>query len=154
MAEYREVSNETEQLFNDALDATSIPHWVEFRVLADDNAKKVVDVQKQNDKVEFITDGIKAIAIINEEIFDGLVEDDIKLKIIDEELTRLKVDLEKGTIKVEQHDFTTNGDFLEKHGADEVLLLKMSVRSLYDQKKEKEAEEKAAAREAKKKKKN
>jgi hypothetical protein len=150
---YREVSDETQDLFNQALDNTSIPHWVEFRVFADDNAKKPVDVRKQNEMVEYATDGVKAFAIFNEEIFDGLIEDDIKIKIIDEELTRVKVDLEKGSIKVEQHDFTTNSDFLEKHGADEVLLLKLTVRSLYDTKKEREEQEKAEAREAKKKKK-
>ena len=154
MAEYREVSDVTQKLFNQALDATSIPHWVEFRLVADDNLKiNPVKLEKQNKKVEYVADGLQAILFVNEEIFDGLVEDEIKLKVLEEELTKLKVDLEKGTIIVEQHDFSTNSDFLEKYGADEVLLIKMSIRSLYDQKKQKEEEEKERIKENKKSKK-
>lgn len=153
MADYREVSDETKELFYETLDTkTSIPDWVEFKIIADDDLKgNPVKIEKQNKKVEFITDGVMAIVFINEEILDGLVEEDAKSKVIEEELTRLSCDLEKGSIKLEQHDVSTNSDFLEKYGADEVLLVKLSIRSLYDQKKQKEEEEKARLREEKKK---
>lgn len=153
MVNFREVSDETQALFNKALDNTAIPNWVEFRLVANDNLKKrPVQVEKQNVKVEYITEGVQAIVFINEDILDGLVEEDIQLKVIDEELSRLAVDLEKGTIKLEPFDISTNRNFLEKHGADEVLLIKMSIDSLYDQKKQKEDEEKAQAKLDKKKK--
>jgi len=153
MTNFREVSDETKALFNKALDNTSIPSWVEFRLVANDDLKKrPVQIEKQNVKVEYITDGVQAIVFINEEILDGLVEEDIQIKVIDEELTRLQVDLENGTIKLEPFDFTTNSGFLEKHGADEVLLLKMSIESLYEQKKQKEDEKKAQTKLDKKKK--
>lgn len=148
---YREVSDETLDLFNKALDNTSIPHWVEFRLLADDNAKKIIEVKKQNEMVEFMTEGTKAVAIINEEIFEEVNEEELQLKYVDEELSRIAVDMEKGTIKVESYDFTTDSDFLEKNGADDVILMKLTEKSLFEKKKEREEEEKAAAREAKKK---
>ena len=149
MAEYRQVADEVEKLFCEVWDNTAIPHWVEFKIMADDKLKKVVDVRKQNELVEYLTEGTHIAVLINEDIFDGL-EEEYQKKAIEEEIARITVVENK--IKVQQYDFTTNSDFLEKYGADDVILLHLQIISLYEQKKEKEEEEKERLKAEKKKK--
>jgi len=154
-AEYRKVSDETLKIFNEVLDSTSIPQWVEFEVVADDDlkAKEGYVIRKQNKLNEFLTEGTQVVLILNEEIFDEM-EEEYQKKLLEEAVSGVVADLETGAVRIEKHDFTTNSGFLEKHGADDVLLLKMSVISLLEAKKQREDEEKERLREAKKKNKN
>ena len=151
MGKYRDVADETKNLFFDVLDNTAIPQWIEFKVLADDKLKKVCDPKKQSELVEHISEGTNIVFLINEDIFDGL-EEEYQKKEIEEELARIVVD-DNDNIKVLKYDFTTDSGFLEKYGADDVILLHLSVISLFEKKKQEEEEEKARIREEKKKKK-
>lgn len=151
MANYREVSDETKSLFYDVLDnATSIPQWVEFKLLANDDLKEMYQVRKLSDLFEYLADGTNIAVVINEEIFDELGDVGIQKRVIEEALGGVTVD-ENDKIKLQTFDFTTYSGFLEKYGADDVILMKLSIQSLFDQKKEREEEEKARAREEKKK---
>lgn len=150
MANYTKVFDETKSLFYEVLDGTSIPQWVEFQLIANNDLKELYRVNKLSDLYEFMTDGKNIVVCINEEIFDGL-QLDMKKKILEELLGGIVVD-EKDKIKIEAFDFTTHSGFLAKYGADEVIKLKESVKSLFDVKREKEEQEKAEAKAAKKKK--
>lgn len=154
MANYRQVSDETRKLFNEVIDNSAIPSFVEIDITADDTLKNKDGyvVRKQNDLNEYLLEGLQIIIVLNEEIFEGLVEDDVKKKLLEEAIGGIEANLETGKVKVNKPDFTTYSGFLEKYGADDVLLLKLAIEQLYEKKKQKEDEEKALAKEAKKKK--
>jgi len=148
MTNYRQVSDETKKLFYEVVDNTAIPQWVEVKIVADDTLvnKDGYLVRKQNDLSEWLTDGLHVVVIINEDIFDGLEETDVQMKFFEEALGGVVADNEKVKVKVNKPDFATHSGFLEKHGADDVLLLKLAIQSLYEQRKLKEDEEKAQAK--------
>ena len=128
------------KLFNLVRDSTTIPQWVEFEVVTNNKQKKVVQLGKLNDLLDFITK-INFTFVINEEIFEQLPPNLQKLAII-EELTGISIS-ESDAISVAPPDITTHSGVLSKFGSEEVLKLKESVKSLYDKKKQDEDEVKA-----------
>lgn len=153
MAKYTELSQENKDLFEKVLDGTSIPSWVIFKTLANNKQKEIYKINKANDVVEIITDGINFIIILNEEIFDELTEEQ-KTCIIDECLAGVVYDGEKDTISLNKPDFTTYSGILTKYGHDDIITLNESIKSLYDAKKQQEDEEKAARKAKRNKKKS
>jgi len=150
MAEFREVADETKDLFHEVLDGTGIPQWVEFALLANDDLKEIYQVRKLGDLFEFLADGTNVAVVINEEIFDQLTPE-LKNLVFVEALGGVVVD-DNDRIKIEPYDFTTYTGFLAKYGNEQVITFKESIKSLFDAKIQKEAEEKAAKKAKRKKK--
>lgn len=143
MANLRNVSNESKEIFDKILNETSIPEWVNFEVLANDKQKEVYVVKKANDIIEHLTDGINFIIILNEEIFEQLPDHQQEI-LLNECLAGITVDYDKDTVSLEKPNFTTYGSILRSYGHEDVISLKESIKSLYDAKKQQEDEEKAA----------
>mgnify|MGYP000894301559 CR=1 FL=1 len=140
---FEEVSPDVEKLFDEVRDKTSIPQWIQFKVLCNNKQKKeVIKAVKSNDLVETLTEGVNFAIIINEEIFNQM-PDDMKKMAIDECLAGVAVS-DSDAVSLEKPDFTTYSGVLAKYGDNEVIKLKESVKSLYDAQKQKEDEEKAA----------
>lgn len=142
MANYLEVSDETKKLFTDVVDKTSIPKFVEFELLCNNKQKDIYKIMKLNDLIETLTEGINFVIIINEEIFEQLTEDQQKIAL-DECLAGISVN-DNDVISQEKPDFSTYTGVLQKYGHEDIIVLHESIKSLYDAKKQKEAEEKAA----------
>jgi hypothetical protein len=149
MANYRELSHENEELFAEVENDTSIPQWVTFGLLANDKQKEIYKINKVNDIVEKLTDGINFVIIINEEIFDQLNLAQQKM-IFYECLAGIVYDSEKDKIIFNKPDFITYTGLLNRYGHDDIITLKESIKSLYDQKKQQEKEEKEAKKKKKK----
>lgn len=143
MANLKNVSGEVRETFYEVLDATSIPEWVNFEILVNDKQKEVYVIKKANDLIEHLTNGINFVIILNEEIFEQLVEDQQEM-LFKECLAGVTVDYEKDSVGLEKPDFTTYGSILRLYGHESVISLKESIKSLYDAKKQQEEEEKAA----------
>jgi hypothetical protein len=148
MANYRDLSHENQELFAEVENETTIPHWVSFGLLANDNQKEIYKINKANDVIEKLTDGINFVIILNEEIFDQLDEDQQKI-VFHECLAGIVYDSEKDKILFNKPDFSTYTGLLNKFGQEQIITLKESVKSLYDQKKQKEEEEKQARKKKK-----
>lgn len=143
MAKFVEASKDVEKLFDEVREKTSIPQWVEFKVLCNNKQKKdVCKPVKSNDLVEILSEGVNFAVIINEEIFDEL-PDDMKRMAIDECLAGVLVS-ETDTVSYEKPDFNTYTGVLQKYGDTPIIALHESIKSVYDAKKQKEADEKAA----------
>lgn len=142
MAKFQEVSPEVEKLFDEVRDKTSIPQWVEFRVLCNNKQKEVCKPWKANDLVQVLAEGINFAIVINEEIFEGL-PDDMKKMVFDECLAGVTVS-DTDAVGYEKPDFNTYTGVLQKYGDNSVIAMHESIKSLYDAKKQKEDEEKAA----------
>lgn len=144
---YYEISEENENLFNEVLDATSTPQFVDFKLIGDNNLNKVCDIKKNNALVEYI-DGNHLTVFVNEDIFDKLPPEQQKL-VFEEELSLVNVNPDNDKIKVIKYDVNTNSGFLRKYGNETVITLQESILALFQQKKEMEEELKASRKKKK-----
>jgi hypothetical protein len=143
MAKFEQASTEVEKLFDEVRDKTTIPQWVEFRVLCNNKQKKeVCKPAKLSDLMQILSEGVNFAIVINENIFNEL-PDDMKRIAIDECLAGVTVS-ESDTVGYEKPDVNTYSGTLQKYGDSSVIALHESIKSLFDAQKQKEAEEKAA----------
>jgi hypothetical protein len=80
-----------------------------------------------------------AVVIINEKIFEQL-EDEQKLMVVEEYVARLYFDSEKGKLSLINPDVNTFSLLLRKYGYDKYERLNESIKALYTQEAEVEAE--------------
>lgn len=87
--------------------------------LGDNKLKKLIKIKKYNDEDRFVS-GNDIKIIINESIWDLIVNDDQKSIeiLIKEEFDAVSVNLENGKIKVDKPKFNTNKGLIEKYGFD------------------------------------
>jgi rRNA processing protein Krr1/Pno1 len=79
---FEEASPEVVKLFDEVRDTTTIPQWVEFKVLCNNKQKQdPVKIVKSNDLVEVLTEGLNFVVIINEKVFNELPKEMQKLAI-------------------------------------------------------------------------
>lgn len=143
MAKFQETSPEVEKLFDEIRYKTTIPQWVEFKVLCNNKQKKEpIKLVKSNELVETLSDGINFAVVINEEIFCALPEDMQRIAI-DECLAGVGIS-STDVLSTEKPDFNTHTGVLQKYGDTPIITLHESIKSLYDAKKQKEDMEKAA----------
>lgn len=137
MANVNVASDELVNLFEKVKEGkTTIPHWIEFKILCNDKQNEIHKINKTNDVVELISDGINFTITFNEEIFDGLPSD-MQEMVIEEVLAGVSVN-ESDAISNKKPDFVTFSGMVKKYGGDEIIKYKESVEALYVQKKEKE----------------
>lgn len=142
MAKFDLAEKELEKLFDEVRDKTSIPQWVEFKVLVNNKQKELLKLVKANDLVELLSDGLNFAIIVNADIFVQL-PDEMQRIAFDELLAGVVVsDADK--LSVEKPDFNTYSGVLVKYGDAEIIKFHESVISLFDAKKQKEKKEKEA----------
>jgi hypothetical protein len=145
MAKIEKASQDVVELFDEVRNETSIPNWVMFEVLCNNKQKKdVCKIFKSSDILEVLTEGVNFVVIINEEILDTL-PDELKRMAIMECITGVNVS-ESDSLSLDKHDFNTYTGVLQRYGHEEIIKLHESIKSLYDNKKQKEDEEKAATK--------
>lgn len=143
MAKFQEASDDVIKIFDEIREKTSIPQWVEFRVLCNNKQKKeVCKPIKQNDLQQLLSEGVNFAIIINEDIFNQL-PDNMKRLAIDECLAGVTVS-DTDAVGYDKPDFNTYTGVLQKYGDNPTIAMHESVKSLYDVQKQKEDEEKAA----------
>ncbi|MFW6243479.1 MAG: putative metallopeptidase [bacterium] len=140
MSKFVDVYPETQELFDQVLESTLIPNWVEIKLMANNSQKELYTIRKVNELFEVLTNGLSIVLILNEEIFDKLEEEQQKL-VFEEALTGVHVsDTDK--ISIEKYDFSTYSGMLQKHGDETMIKLKESIISLFDEKRQEEAKQK------------
>ena len=143
MAKFENASDDVVELFDEVRKGTTIPQWVEFKVLANDKQKKeLIKVVKSNELVQVLSEGVNFAVVINEEIFAQLPLEQQKLAIVDKLAGVVVSDAD--AVSLEPADFSAHSGVLQKHGYDALNVLRESVKSLFDAKKQKEDEAKAA----------
>jgi hypothetical protein len=153
MKKYEEISEDVEKIFDEVRDNTMIPSWIEFKLLCNNKQKKeAVTIQKQNELVETLSDGINIVVVFNETIFNGLPPD-MKRISIDEKLAGVAIS-DTDAISVEKADMCTYTGALAKHGDVKILGLHETVKSLYEKQKQNDEMEKAQRKEKRKQKTN
>ncbi len=141
MANYQKASDDVVALFDRIVENTTIPNWIKFEVLCNNKQKELYKINRMNDLIEMLTDGLNFAVIINEEIFEQLPANLQEIALV-ECISGVSVS-ESDAVSLEKPNFSTHTGVLQKYGHEVVIQLKESVISLYDQKKQKEDEAKA-----------
>lgn len=142
MAKLEDVSDDVMLIFNEVKENTTIPEWVGFLVFCNNKQKNdVCKLIKFNEISEKASNGINYVVTINEEILDSLPED-MKRMAIDECLAGVSIN-ENYVLSLSKPDFNTYTGVLQKYGDNKVIELHESIKSLYDEKKQKEEQDKA-----------
>lgn len=144
MAKIEKASEDVVNLFEEVREQTSIPHWIQFEVLCNNKQKELYKIQKANDVLEVLTDGVNFVVILNEEILDELPSDLQEMAII-EAIAGVSVS-ETDAVSLDKPNFNTYTGVLEKYGHQEVIVLHESIKSLFDAKKQREDEQKAVSK--------
>jgi hypothetical protein len=143
MAKLIEASDEVVELFDKVRDNTTIRSWVEFKVFCNNKQKKdVCKAIKSNELVEKLSDGVNFAIVINESIFNELPAD-LQWIAIEDCLAGVAVS-ESDTVSYEQPDLAIHSGIYHKY-KDKAIVLKESIKSLYDKQKQQEDEAKAMA---------
>jgi hypothetical protein len=137
MSKFHEATDNIQEVVDSVVNTSTIPNWVRIKVLSTLKGNDIIKVVKANDIVEFVSQ-VDIIVIVREDAFERLVDEQQRL-LVEEALTAVYVD-EKENLKLEKPDFSTFSGMLNIHGADKMIQLKESVKSVFDQIKQ-EAEE-------------
>jgi hypothetical protein len=138
MAKFNEVYEDTQELFTNFINQIDSLSEVSVKILGNDRQKEICKVFKANDLLKHMTNE-DAVVIINEKIFEQL-EDEQKLMVVEEYVARLYFDSEKGKLSLINPDVNTFSLLLRKYGYDKYERLNESIKALYTQEAEVEAE--------------
>jgi hypothetical protein len=141
MAKIEKASEDVVNLFDGVREKTTIPQWLQFEVLCNNKQKELYKIVKLNDVVEVLTEGVNFAVVFNEEILDELPAEMQEIAI-QECLAGVSVS-ESDAVSLNKPDFNTYTGLLISHGHDSIITLHESIKSLFDNKKQREDEEKA-----------
>lgn len=129
MSKYSDVSENLQDTFFNVLGSTSIPLWVRFKLLCDNNQSDVYQVKKMSELYNSLT-GYDIVIIFNEDVINNL-DDEIVNLIIEEALTGVVINFENDKISLNKFDFTTYSSMLSKHGEQVLINMKIKILEIY-----------------------
>lgn len=123
------ISDEFQKLFNHVLDTkTSIPEWINFKLLHNNDQKDVYKIIKTNDLTKYLSN-IEIVIIFNETIINRIPDTEHEF-IIEEALSGITYDLDKETITINDADFKTFKGLIKTYGIDKCLLVDEIIASV------------------------
>ena len=138
MAKFEEVFQDTQGLFNNFIGQIENLNGVNIKILAQNRLKEIGKVVKANDLVKHMTNE-HIIILLNEQIFEQLDEEQ-KLMVVEELIARIYFDDEKEKLSIVSPDVNTFSLLLRKYGYDKYEVLHESIKALFSQEAETEAE--------------
>lgn len=150
MAKYEQVFEDTQELFNQKILDAGLNRYMTVTVLATNQSKKIYDVTKANEITKFRT-GDDVYIFVNELIFEQLPQEQQQI-VAEEAIAEISFDTEKDKIVITKPTFTAHDSVIAKHTYDVIKVVRESVKSLYQKRKEEEDASKAQTEKAGKKK--
>jgi hypothetical protein len=138
MAKFEEVFQDTQALFNNFMGQIENLSGVNIKILAQNRLKEIGKVVKANDLVKHMTNE-DIIILLNEQIFEQL-DGEQKLMVVEELIARIYFDAEKEKLSIVSPDVNTFSLLLRKYGYDKYEVLHESIKALFSQESETEAE--------------
>ena len=115
---YYEVSEDTIEEFMEIFNSKAITIPVSFQFIGDSKLKNVIQIKKMSPEMVFVT-GKDVKVLINDEKVSTY--DDEMLKILfEQEIDKIDIDIEKGTIKLRKTDLNTFSAIINKYGVEKV----------------------------------
>ncbi len=138
MAKFEEVFEDTQALFTNFIGAIDNLREVNIKILANNNLKEIGKVVKANDLLKFMTQE-DIVILLNENIFEQL-DDEQKMMVVEELIAAVYFDADKGKVSIIKPDINTFSLLLRKYGYEKYETLHESVKALFAQTEEQEAE--------------
>jgi hypothetical protein len=141
MAKFEKPSEAIAELFEQVKETTTIPNWIEFELRTNNKQNEIYKIVKLNDLIGSLTDGLNFAVVINEEIMEQLPVD-LQEILLAECIAGVRIS-ETDAVSMEKPDFNSYTGILQKYGHEKIIMVKESVKSLYDTKKQKDDEAKS-----------
>lgn len=148
MAKYEEPFEDTQDLYNQAIEAAGLTDTVNIKILASNKAKEIFKVAKASDLLNYRT-GDDVTIFLNEKVFEQLTAEQ-QLIVVEESLSAISYDSEKDVVVISKPDVQTFSGVLAKHTFETWNILRESIKSVYDAEKQAEDEAKNATSKGKK----
>ncbi len=146
---FQSVLDETQEMFNELLNKTSLPSYVRFKLVHNPKQKTITNVVKASDLYSNILSLITGedyerliVIILNEEWFDKLSDENLKTLVLEEALASVSYDMEKDRISIEKPNVQTFMTILKKYGVVETIKVKEIEKSFIDEEKAQKADSK------------
>lgn len=117
------VSEDIEEKFNEIFETKAFPMNIKMIFMEDNKLKSLIKVEKINDKYGELLGEKHLLVLINEETYDKLDGDNgnaIEI-LFEQEINRIEVNPEKGTIKIRKPNISTDASILSKYGQDALI---------------------------------
>ena len=130
--QFRELDVQNQEMIEKIISEKELDQFIKFSYASDDDAKEVLEVKKVTPINKFISNGIELVFIMNENIFDRLINEH-QLMVINEVIHSIEYDNESDTISILTPDISSYSKYLEYVGIEEYIKLTESIKSIKDQ---------------------
>jgi hypothetical protein len=148
MIKYEAIFEDTEAMFNSAIEVAGLNRYMNIGILANNKAKKLFNIKKSDDLHKYRT-SIDVEISINEKIFEQLPLDQ-QLIVVDSIIAYVSFNTEKDMIELKNPEFKAHKGVISKHTYEVLNVVEESIKSLYRAEKEAEDAIKATTEKAKK----
>lgn len=117
--QYHVLDDDTIQMFKEIEEQCAFMTDIKYQFQGNAKSKKLIEIKKIADNYSVL---LKAdiLVIINEDYLMKMDEEIINI-LVAQELDKVEVDIDKGTIKVKPHAFKANPGLFNKYDSDGVL---------------------------------
>jgi len=147
MAKYEQPFEDTQEMYNQAIDNANLANYMNITVLVNNKAKDIFKVAKCSETEKFKT-GDDINIFINEKILEGLTPPQ-RLIVVEESLAAISFNTETNAIVISKADVVTFSGILSKHTFEAWNVIRESIKTLKAAEKQAEDETKAATEKAK-----
>ena len=141
--QFRNLSDYIVENFVELEQKLSLPVDIKYVYQSDSKQKTLVKIIKIADRYASLLEADLLVSF-NEDFFDAF-DDETKTILIEQELSLIEFDLEKGTIKIGKPDIMTSSSLLKKYGV-EAIERANKVRDLYNQQQSDKAKEEKSSK--------
>ncbi len=130
MSKFYELSDSAVDRFKLVFNKKSFPISVGFKFVGSENQKSLIKISKLSDQFIFLLEK-DLLVCINEDLMDKFDDESTEI-LIEQEIDKISIDVDKGKIKMVKPDLSTFSSLINKYGVDKVARANQ-VEDLYDQ---------------------
>lgn len=130
--QYYEPSEELQNYIKDIWVKLDLEESIKYKIIGDNKQKTLITAKKLSALYQYLSD-CEILISVNEEVFEGLDEDEIRKILIEQELSRISVNLESGKIKIEKVDLQTTSFVVKRYDAEKVVRANIVLNELNNQ---------------------
>lgn len=147
MAKYEQPFEDTQEMYNQAIDNANLGNYMNITILVNNKAKDIFKVAKCSETEKFKT-GDDINIFINEKLLEGLTPEQ-RVIVVEESLAGISFNTETNAIVIAKPDVVTHSGILRKFTFEAWNVMRESIKTLKAAEKQAEDESKAIAEKAK-----
>jgi hypothetical protein len=132
MSKFYNVSDDTEEIFNNIFKKKSFPVDVRFQFVGSESQKNLIKISKIPDQFAFLLDK-ELLVSINDDLVSVFDDESVQI-LMEQEIDKVSINIDNGKIKLIKPDLTTFSGIVSKYGIEKVTKAN-GIEALYDQQK-------------------